>query len=149
FFFNVQGLEKSARGQHAESLIIERIQSLHQAARIDIAPESVKAGQQSAVIRKAIQGDAIKHQIIFARSGWFEGRMGQAEKAGPAGIRPWHMPHLGGKTDERRDGSIGRTFQLREHRPEAWPTSWRRIDMRTPSKALHGVMVTRGSDNGA
>ena len=64
FLRNIQRREQLAGSEHAEGLLIERIQPVHHAARIHIAAEMIEAGQQRAAVRQPIERDAIERHVL-------------------------------------------------------------------------------------
>ena len=95
FFREVQSLDQFARGEHPERLLIERVESFHQTAGINIATEAIEAGKQRAAIRQSIESDAVEHHVGFAGVERLERRVGRPEKTGHARVSPFHVPIFG------------------------------------------------------
>ena len=92
-------------GQRTEGLLLEGVDAFHQAAAVHVAAEVVKACQQRAAIREAIDADAVEHHVGLAFAGRPEGIVRGAEKAGVRRVVRTVL-HARLEADKRRHGWI-------------------------------------------
>ena len=69
-FLDIQRLQQTTRGQHAEGLLIEPVHTGHETTGIHLAAKTVEGGQQGPTISQAIGGDAIEHHVGLSVGRW-------------------------------------------------------------------------------
>src|SRR6266699_6246389 len=82
FLLQIERFKKFAGSQHAEGLFVERIESLHQSARIHIATKIVKSSEQGLAVRQTVERDAVEDHVGLARAVGLERGMRDAKEAG-------------------------------------------------------------------
>ena len=122
---HIQCLQQLAGGQDVEGLLLEAVQTLHQAGAVHVAPEAVEALQQLPAVRKPFQADPVQGHVVSDVPLRLEGSVGHAQEAGSAEV-VFAVAGLVGQVDVGWNGRVGRTLQLGEHRSQFRPASRRR-----------------------
>ena len=120
----IEGVEKPWAGEDAHGLLIEAIDTVHEAAGIEFAAQLIKALEQSCAVTEAVESDAVEcHVIGPAAAIWLKGSVGDAEVSGVAIACPFHVTHLGREPDKGWHGGIGGTFELGNEGTKGGPSS--------------------------
>src|ERR1043166_4460409 len=149
FLLDIQCIEQLVGSEHSERLLVKCIQPAHQSTLIHIAPKLIELAQEQFPVAQTIQCDTVENHVRSSCAVGLEWSVGWAKKSRLPGVRPRHVAHFGGKTNEGRDGFIDWSLDLRQDRTHAWPSSGGRIHMAAAGQTLDGVMVTRGTHDRA